>query len=59
MDVCEVGDELVMLRAVRIRAALLKQTGSESETESNTGDVSPGAGSTWKVEMRGEDLSLS
>jgi hypothetical protein len=39
--------------------ALLTWTESESETESDTGDVSLGVGSTWKVEMRGEDPSLS
>jgi hypothetical protein len=48
-----------LLRAVRIRMALFTRTGSESETESDTGDVSLGAGSTRKVEMRGEDPSLS
>jgi hypothetical protein len=49
----------ILLRAVRIHAALLTWTGSESETESDTGDVSLGAGSTRKVETRGEDPSLS
>jgi hypothetical protein len=49
----------ILLRAVRIRAALLTRMGSESETESDTGDSSLGAGSTRKVETRGKDLSLS
>jgi hypothetical protein len=53
------GSMFILLRAVRIRAALLTRTGSESEMESDTGDVSLGAGSTWMVETRGEDLSLS
>jgi hypothetical protein len=44
-----------LLRAVQIRAALLTRTGSESET----GDVSLGAGSKQTVETRGEDPSLS
>jgi hypothetical protein len=48
-----------LLRVVRIRAALLTRTGSESEMESDTGDVSLGAGSTRMVETRGEDPSLS
>jgi hypothetical protein len=39
--------------------ALLTQTGSESEMESDMGDVSLGAGSMRKVETRGKDLSLS
>jgi hypothetical protein len=50
---------MIMLRAVQIRTALLTWTGSESETESDTGDVSLGAGSMRMVETRGEDLSLS
>jgi hypothetical protein len=49
----------ILLRVVRIRMALLMQMGLGSEMESDTGDVSLGAGSTWKVETRGEDLSLS
>jgi hypothetical protein len=53
------GSMFILLRAVRIRAALLTQTGSGSETESNTGDVSFGAGSTQRVKTRGEDPSLS
>jgi hypothetical protein len=48
-----------MLRVVRIHAALLTRTGSESETESDMGDVSLGGGSMRKVETRGEDPSLS
>jgi hypothetical protein len=47
-----------VLRAVWIRAALLTWMGSESETESDMADVSLGAGSMWKVKMRGEDPSL-
>jgi hypothetical protein len=53
------GSMFILLRAVRIRAALLTRTGSESETESDMGDVSLGAGSMRKVETRGEDPSLS
>jgi hypothetical protein len=49
----------VLLRVVQIRAALLTWMGSESEIESNMGDVSFGVGSTQKVKTRGEDLSLS
>jgi hypothetical protein len=59
MDIDKIPHWKVVLRAVQIRVALLTRTGSESETESDTGDVSLGAGSTWKVETRGEDLSLS
>jgi hypothetical protein len=49
------GSVFILLRAVRIRMALLTWTGLESDT----GDVSLGAGSTQKVETRGEDPSLS
>jgi hypothetical protein len=50
---------MALLRVVRIRAAFLTRTGSEFEIESDTGDVSFGAGSTRKVKMRGKDPSLS
>jgi hypothetical protein len=53
------GSMFILLRAVWICVALVMWTGSESETESDTGDVSFGVGSTRKVETRGEDLSLS
>jgi hypothetical protein len=49
----------LLLRVVQIRTALLTRTGSKSKTESDTGDVSLGAGSTQKVETRGKDLFLS
>jgi hypothetical protein len=49
----------ILLRAVQIRMALLTWTESESEIESDTGGVSFGAGSTRKVETRGEDPSQS
>jgi hypothetical protein len=54
-----IGSVFILLRMVWIRVALLTRTGLESKTESDTGDVSFGAGSTWKVETRGKDLSLS
>jgi hypothetical protein len=53
------GSVFILLRAVGICTALLTRMGSGSETESDTGDVSLGAGSMRKVETRGEDLSLS
>jgi hypothetical protein len=53
------GSVFILLRAVQIRVALLTRTGSESKRESDTGDVSFGAGSMRKVETRGEDPSLS
>jgi hypothetical protein len=53
------GSVFILLRAVQIRVALLTRTGLESKTESDTGDVSLGVGSMWKVEMRGKDPSLS
>jgi hypothetical protein len=49
----------ILLRAVRIRVALLTQTEPESEMESDTGGVSFGMGSMQKVEVRGEDPSQS
>jgi hypothetical protein len=63
--ICEIKEphikeaNAMVLRVVQIRAALLMRTGSGSETESDTGGVSLGAGSTWRVETRGEDPSLS
>jgi hypothetical protein len=53
------GSMFILLRAVWIRVALLMWTGSESEMESDMGDVSLGAGSMRRVETRGKDPSLS
>jgi hypothetical protein len=53
------GSVFILLRAVQIRAALLTRMESKSEIESDMGGVSFGAGSTRKVEMRGEDPSQS